>query len=121
MKEITIQIEGKDFTINLEKAKSLGLLKEDRSIKEFFVGDVFSLGFEPILIVQNSYPDTSKEQRYNIAGSDGLFLYCDIGIKGASKEEMLMYLNKERSGCGLKFVKNINSEIETLLRNTLKK
>jgi len=117
MKEIKVTIEDKDFTINLEKAKSLGLLEEDRSIKEFFVGDVFSSGFNPILIVQNGWPDTSKEQRYNIAGLDGLFLYSDFGSKGASKEEMLTYLN---GVCGLKFVKNVNSEIETLMKKLIK-
>jgi len=121
MKEIKVTIEGKDFTINLEKAKSLGLLEEDTTIKEFFVGDVFSSGFNPILIVQNGWPDTSKDPRYNIAGLDGLFLYSDIGSEGASKEEMLKYLNKGDDGFGYKFVKNVNSEIETLLRNTLQK
>ena len=121
MKEIKVTIEGEEYNIDIEKAKELGVLKEDKTIKDFQVGDVFSTGFDPILIVQNGWPITSKEQRYNIAGLDGLFLYSNFGDKGLSKEEMLKYLNKGDDGFGYKFVKNVNSEIETLLRKTLEK
>jgi hypothetical protein len=124
MKEIKITIEGKEYNIDIEKAKELGVLKVpkvDTTIKSFEVGDVFSSGFDAILIVQNGRPLISAEQRYNIAGLDGLFLYSDFGSEGVSKEEMLAYLNKGDDGFGYKFVKNVNSEIETLLRNTLKK
>jgi len=122
MKEIKVTLEGEDFYIDIEQAQKLGLLKDKPTIKEFFVGDVFSSGFDPILIVQNGWPsDTSKEQRYNIAGLDGLFLYSDFGSEGLSRTEMLKYLNKGDDGFGYKFVKNVNSEIETLLRKTLQK
>jgi hypothetical protein len=116
-----VTLEGKEYEIDLEKAKELGVIKEDNSIKDFEVGDVFSSGFNPILIVQNGWPDASKEKRYNIAGLDGMHLYSDFGNKGASKQEMLNYLNYGRRGEDLQFIKNVNSEIDTLLRNTLKK
>jgi hypothetical protein len=124
MKEIKVTIEGEEYNIDIEKAKELGVLKVpkvDTTIKSFQVGDVFSLGFDPILIVQNGWPLISAEQRYNIAGLDGLFLYSDFGSKGLSVKEMLDYLNKGDDGFGYKFVKNVNSEIETLLRKTLEK
>lgn len=116
-----VTIEGKEFVIDVEKAKELGVLKEDKTIKDFKVGDLYSAGFDPIVIVQNGWPDTSKEKRYNIAGLDGLYLYSDMGNKGASKQEMLDWLNDRERYEGLKFIKNVNSEIDTLLRNTLKK
>ena len=115
MKEIKVTFEGKDFTINIDKAKKLGVLKEDKTIKDFQVGDVFSSGFDPILIVQNGWPITSKEQRYNIAGLDGLFLFSNFSDKGLNKEQMLAYLNRGDDGVGYKYVKNINKEIKTLL------
>jgi hypothetical protein len=124
MKEIKVTIEGEEYNIDIEKAKELGVLKVpkvDTTITDFKVGDVFSSGFGPVLIVQNGWPLISAEQRYNIAGLDGLFLFSNFSDKGLSKEEMLAYLNKGDAGLGYKFIKNVNSEIETLLRNTLKK
>lgn len=116
-----VTLEGKEYEIDIEKAKELGVIKEDNSIKDFEVGDVFSSGFNPILIVQNGWPDASKEKRYNIAGLDGLYLYSDMGNKGVGKQEMLDWLNDRERYEGLQFIKNVNSEIDTLLRNTLKK
>jgi len=121
MKELKVTIEGEEYNIDIEKAKELGVLKVpkvDTTIKSFQVGDVFSTRSGTILIVQNGF---SKDPRYNIAGLDGLFLYSTIGGEGLSRTEMLKFLNRNFKGFGYKFVKNVNSEIETLLRNTLQK
>jgi hypothetical protein len=115
-----VTIEGKEYEIDIEKAKELGVLKEDATIKDFKVGDVFSLPWygDNIIIVQNGYAAYhSKEQRYNIAGLDGLGLYPDFGSQGLNKTEMLAWLNKSNNGMHAKFIKNINNDIQKLLSN----
>lgn len=119
MKEITVKIEETEYIIDLEKAKELGVLKEDTTIKDFKVGDVFSLPWygDNIIIVQNGYASSSKEQKYNIAGLDGLGLYLDFGSQGLNKTEMLAWLNKSNNGKHVKFIKNINNDIAELLKS----
>ena len=115
MKEITLNIEGKEYTIDIEKAKSLGILKEDKTIKDFKVGDVYLYKeTTKIIIVENGYCDVNTLHRWNIAGLDqGLRVYSDFGRNGASKEQMLEYLNDGPK----KFIKNINEDIKSLMRN----
>lgn len=113
-----VTIEGKEYEIDIEKAKELGVVKEN-TIKDFEVGDVFSLPWygDNIIIVQNGYVSSSKEQKYNIAGLDGLGLYSDFGSQGLNKTEMLAWLNKSNNGMHAKFIKNINNDIQKLLSN----
>lgn len=122
MKEITVNIEGKEFIIDLEKAKELGVLKEDKTIKDLQVGDVFLLASgSKVIIVQNGYNNiySDTEQRYNFAGLGySLDLYSSFGKEGGTKEEVLAYLNNgnyflERP---TKFLKNINKDVENFLQ-----
>ena len=117
--ETKITIEGKEYTVDIAKAKELGVLKEDATIKDFKVGDVFSLPWygDNIIIVQNGYVSSSKEQKYNIAGLDGLGIYPDFGSQGLNKTEMLAWLNKSNNGKHVKFIKNINNDIQKLLNS----
>jgi hypothetical protein len=117
--ETKITIEGKEYTVDIAKAKELGVLKEDATIKDFKVGDVFSLPWygDNIIIVQNGYVSSSKEQKYNIAGLDGLGIYPDFGSQGLNKTEMLAWLNKSNNGKRTKFIKNINNDIAELLKS----
>jgi hypothetical protein len=123
MKEITVNIEGKEFIIDLEKAKELGVLKEDKTIKDFQVGDVFLLASgSKVIIVQNGYNNiySDTEQRYNFAGlgySLNLYSSSSFGKEGGTKEEVLAYLNNGNffSERPAKFLKNINKDVEKLL------
>jgi hypothetical protein len=116
MKEITVNIEGTEYTIDIEKAKSLGILK-DKTIKDFKVGDVYLYNDRAnikIIIVESGYCDVDTSHRWNIAGLDhGLRVYSDFGSEGASKKQMLEYLNDGPK----KFIKNINEDIKSLMRN----
>lgn len=117
MKEITVNIEGKEFIIDLEKAKSLGVLKEDKIIKDFNVGDMYSItnGYEAIIIVETGW----NSCLYNIIGlCDDLSYYSDFGKEGISKEKMLEYLQMNYTT--KHFVKNINSDFKKLVKEALK-
>jgi uncharacterized Fe-S cluster-containing MiaB family protein len=116
MKEITVNIEGKEFIIDLEKAKSLGVLKEDKIIKDFKVGDMYSStnGYEGIIIVETGW----KSCLYNVIGlCDDLSYYSDFGKEGVSREKMLEYLQKNYTT--KHFVKNINNDFRNLVRDVL--
>jgi hypothetical protein len=120
MKEITIQIEGQDFIIDLDKAKSLGVVKEDPTIKDFNVGDVFLLASgSKVIIVQTGYTniyESDIEQRYSFAGLDGLRFFSNFGKEGATKEKIISYLNqKTYFEKNTKFLKNINKDISKLI------
>lgn len=114
-----VTIEGKEYEIDIEKAKELGVLKEDATIKDFKVGDVFvpASGGYKIIIVQNGFACSSEEQKYNIAGLYGFEIYSDFGSQGLNKTEMLAWLNESWNGEHAKFIKNINNDIEELLSN----
>lgn len=119
MKEIKVTIEGEEYLIDIDKAKELGVLKEDKTIKDFKVGDVFAWADNgcALLIVENGFQH-NKPQKYNIAGLNGLYVYSSFKTEGATREQMLKYLNTPVYG--LRYVKNINSEIKTLLQDALK-
>jgi len=117
MKEITVNIEGTEFIIDLEKAKELGVLREDTKIKDFNVGDVFlTSSGSKVMIVQSGYASFNQEQKYNFAGLDGLRFFSNFGKEGATKEKIISYLNQkiyfEKNS---KFLKNINEDISKLI------
>ena len=116
--DVTVQISGKDYIIDIAKAKSLGVLKEDAAIKYFKVGDVFvtdTVG-SAVIIVSAGYSN-----RYSIAGlGGGLNVFSDFGAHGATREEMLKFLNAKTQGFTKKFVKNINADFSLLLAKVLK-
>lgn len=102
--------EGKEYEIDLTKAKELGLCKEIlKEIKNVQAGDVFKNAFgTKILIVEAIYKNTS----YNIAGLCGLRLFSDFRVSPKSKSELLEWLNHKK----YVFVKNINDEIDDIFR-----
>lgn len=109
----TITIGGKELEIDLEKAKELGLCREvHQKITSFKVGDVFGRpGLSNILITQSHY-GYNEGKKYNLAGTYGLKLYSAFLDGARTESEILEYLNKHK----LKFVKNINEEINALIR-----
>lgn len=113
---VTVQISGKDYIIDIAKAKSLGVLKEDTTIKDFNVGDVFinDVGIA-VIIVPAGYGN-----RYSIAGLHGdLNVFSDFGAHGATRAEILEFLNSKSRGYTRKFVKNINADFSLLLAKVL--
>jgi hypothetical protein len=115
MKEITVNIEGKEYTIDIEKAKSLGILK-DKTIKDFQTGDVYFLGNgNYIIIVPNGFCSNyyGSQQKWNFAGLEGtLNTYSTFGRDGADKKTILTFLNQQE---GIEFIKNINADIAELI------
>jgi len=109
--QIKINIEGTEYEIDINRAKELGLCKEThKKITDFSAGDVFeSRNGSRILIIETSYSNT----KYNIAGRNGLYLYSDFEETPFNREQMLEYLNSDRK---YKFIKNINSDIDNLIR-----
>lgn len=113
MKEITVNIEGTEYTIDIEKAKSLGLLK-DTKIDAIRTGDLFKLTNNNIvLIVAKCWGRAYAGQRWGLAGlADTLELYSAFNKEGATEEEMLQWLNQQK---GIKFIKNINDDVKALI------
>jgi hypothetical protein len=118
MNNITVHIDGKDFIIDIAKAKSLGLLKADTTIKDFRVGDVFMTSHSSAVIIVKCGYASRGEQKYSIAGlSGGLDIFSDFGEKGATKEEVLKFLNRPHAG--IEFIKNINADFSLLLSRVI--
>ena len=111
-----IEIEGKEYSIDIEKAKSMGLLIEQKTrIEDFDVGDLFRLPSDTnIIIVTNGY---NFDQMFNIIGlRDGFKMYSDFGRDGLSYDDMLEWLNKREAV----FVKNLNKDLNKIIENTNK-
>jgi len=112
MNTTTVTINGQDFTIDLDKAKQLGLLQECQPIADLAVGDVFESegGLVRVLIIDAFYDGSDNINRYQIAGLNGLEPYSDFE-ELLSMSDMLDWLNDRK----YKFVKNINDEIQKLI------
>jgi hypothetical protein len=115
MKKLKVTIEGTEYTIDIEKAKSLGVLKEGAIIKDFKVGDMYALNeLEAIIIIETGYCSGS----YSIIGlSEGLGHYSDFGEDGVSSAKMLEYLQMHYTSNH--FVKNINNDFKKLVKKAL--
>lgn len=116
--QIKINIEGQDYNVNLQKAIELGVISKDSTIKTFEVGDLFvnEVGIKMIIVDHGYNFSNSKMKRYNIMGLWNTFqVYSDLSPDGATKEEMLEFLNDGKC----KFVKNLNIDLENLLDNFL--
>lgn len=121
MDDLKIKIDGKDYVFDVDKAKQLGVLKEDTTIKDVSVGDVFRYvdSGNLLVVVPHGYNPNPGTERFNIAGRQGgLYVYSYFGKDGATKEQLLLYLNSSNTGVYLKkFVKNINDDFKQLLEN----
>lgn len=106
-----IEIEGKEYEIDINRAKELGLCKEThKKITDFSVGDVFESKHDlRIIIIHSTY--NPYGHKYNIAGNIGLGLYSDFGENPLGQEQMLDFLNSKE----YKFIKNITVDIDTLI------
>ena len=114
-----VTIEGKEYEIDIEKAKELGVIKEDNSIKDFKVGDVFRLhyGGNFIVIIETGYHSFGKE-RYSFTGLDNVISnYSSFGPEGGTKEDVLKQLNKWKARDAIVFLKNINEDFKKLLKS----
>ena len=92
--------EGKDYVIDLDKAKELGLLKEDTEIKSFKAGDIFKGVFYTVCVIKR-YPG----HKYIFCGLNG-DLCSEYSDGEMSYDTMLRLLNNPMSK--YVFVKNIN-------------
>jgi hypothetical protein len=123
MKELNITIQGTEYIFDIEKAKSLGVLKEDTTIKTIEIGDLYLLhNISPVIIVEHGFASVGSGETilYNIIGLwGGLQTYSDFPC-GATREEMLAHLNKYTKGKALKFIKNINDDFKALVDSVVK-
>lgn len=112
MNTTTVTINGQDFTIDLDKAKALGLLQERQPITDLAVGDVFeSEGRFVRMMIMDAFCDCQDNiDRFQIVGLNGLEPYSDFN-QLLSMSDMLDYLNSRK----FKFVKNINDKINELI------
>lgn len=113
-----ITIEGKQYNLDVERAKSLGILAEEKKVFESFdVGDLFLVGTCPVVIINNGYQDHDSQERFGIVGLyHSLGFYSDFKEKGATREEVLSWLN---TGLEKVFVKNINSDFGKILNEAV--
>lgn len=119
MKEITINIEGKEYTVDITKAKELGVLKETlQPITNFEIGDAYRLFTGNILVVVEAGYAYDDAMRYSFSGfGDELYNYSSFGKQGGTTEQVLERLNAYQKNQGAVFVKNINEDFKKLLKS----
>lgn len=112
MNTTTVTINGQDFTIDLDKAKALGLLQEQQLITDLAIGDVFEShgGLARVMIIDAYHDCVDEISRFQIVGLQGLEPYSDFN-QLLSMSDMLDWLNDGK----YKFVKNINDKINELI------
>jgi len=113
-----ITIEDKEYLIDIEKAKELGVLKEDNSIKSFKVGDAFRFKHGNIIVIIETGFNSPDRRRYSFSGLyDSIGNYSTFGSEGGTKEEVLKQLNKWKDSERIVFVKNINEDFAKLIKS----
>ena len=113
-----ITIENKEYLIDIDKAKELGVLKEDNSIKSFKVGDAFLLKHGNIIVIIETGYNDSDRRRYSFSGLyDSIENYSTFGPVGGTQEEVLKQLNKWKDSERMVFVKNINEDFAKLIKS----
>lgn len=117
MKVITY--EGKEFEIDLERAKELGVLKETlQPITNFEIGDAYRLKYGNIVVVVEAGYAYDDAARYSFSGfGDELCNYSPFGKQGGTTEQVLERLNAYQKNQGAVFVKNINEDFKKLLKS----
>lgn len=111
-----VNIDNKEFEIDIERAKELGLCKEVRKlVTSFEVGDVFeAIGHSRIVITEATWSSTGGNKRYNIAGLHGFKVFGNMGADVSNlpiHKQFLNYLNEN----GFVFIGNINSDVQALI------
>jgi len=106
---MNIEINNKQYTIELERALELGVLRE--CITRINAGDVYEypLGGTRLCFVEAAY----SSGRFRIIGLNGLGCFADNPFRGegATHLETVAWINER---C-LKFVRNINEEVFDLI------
>lgn len=117
MKVITY--EGKEFEIDLERAKELGVLKETlQPITDFKIGDAYRLKHGNIVVVVEAGYAYDDAARYSFSGfGDELYNYSPFGKQGGTRELVLECLNAYQKNQGAVFIKNINEDFKKLLKS----
>jgi hypothetical protein len=111
-----LTIEGKEYNIDIEKAKELGVLKEDNTIKSFKIGDTYRLKAGIYVVVVEVGYNLYGNMSYSFAGFQGkLQNYSPFGKEGGTEEQVLERLNHYQAKEGAVFVKNINEDFKNLL------
>jgi hypothetical protein len=110
MNKQVVTIGDKNYIIDLDRAKFLGLCVENK-IESFNVGDVFrsASGLVSILILECNCT-IAEDTRYQIAGRNGLETYSEFD-EPVTAQEILEYLNDE----GYTHVGNINDKVARLI------
>jgi hypothetical protein len=107
---MNIEINNKYYTIELERALELGILKEH--ITRINIGDVYEYpmgGGTHVCFVEAAY----SSGRFRIIGLNGLSCFADGPFRGqgATHSETVAWVNEK----DLKFVRNINVEVSDLI------
>lgn len=116
--ETKITIEGKEYTVDIAKAKELGVIKETLPlITNFEIGDAYRLKYgNSIVVVEAGYAD-GDGVRYSFSGfGNELCNYSSFGKRGGTREQVLEYLNAYQKK-GAVFIKNINEDFKKLLNS----
>lgn len=117
MKVITY--EGKEFEIDLERAKELGVLKETLPlITDFEIGDAYRLKYGNSIVVVEAGYAYGDGVRYSFSGfGNELCNYSSFGKQGGTREQVLEHLNAYQKNQGAVFIKNINEDFKKLLNS----
>jgi hypothetical protein len=107
-----INLDGKDYELNTEKAIADGYLKLiDPPILTIKPGDVFGNGLVNNLLVVRAIYSEDDNRAFQILGigvsPNSNFFYQFLH----SKQEIIDYLNEKK----MKFIRNITKEIEALV------
>jgi len=115
MKEIKVTLEGEDFYIDIEQAQKLGLLRDKPTISNFHIGDLFKTRVNGYIIIV----PCGHNNRYSIGGLYGFDIFSNFGKEGATKEEIIAYLNQ--SVVNAKYIKNVNRDVDALMQKLISK
>ena len=107
----TINIDGINYELDLQRAKQLGIIEESKRIKDFEIGDLFAYAGSGCWFVVVEHGCSGN---YAIIGlGDSLRTFSDCGANGYSTEQMLNFLN---SGSEKILVKNINKDFADVVK-----
>lgn len=116
-----ITLENQEYEIDIKGAKELGLCKVvHKPITSFKVGDVFHApSHRRAMIIEVNWCHNGNrraDQRYNLAGINGLHLFSNFDSKFKelpTYDEMLDYLNEGQ----FVLIGNINDQVATAINN----
>lgn len=106
----TIQINGKEYQVDIDKAIKDGYLRE-KPCFSLAIGDVYVLKDDrdrPVLLIQTEF----QEDSYSLIGFSGLDLYSDAPTSCPIEEIKEWLISRNRI-----FSHNINDKVQTLMLN----